>query len=361
MAEVKLARRNFLKGAGAAGAAGAAVVTGLTACSPETATAAAPVAPEVWHTLNATEAAFITAAVDTLIPADDLTPSGSEFGLAVFIDRQLAGAFGNGARLYRQGPFLPGKPEHGYQLALTPREFFRAGIESTNQWTQKTYGKDFDRLNEAERTEAMKALEEGKPEFAGFKSSMFFDAAAPAHHGRVLRRSDLWRQSRQGGVEDDRLPRSAGQLPRRDQDLFQQEIRQGDRSPSRTFRKEGERWSPMLKEVDAVIVGMGWTGSILARELTKAGLERRRPRARRACAARARISRSRASATSSNIRSARSCSRTRRWKRSACAMRAARPRCRCGGWARSCRARMSAAPARIGTARPGAVSKPTTC
>jgi len=27
-----------------------------------------------------------------------------------------------------------------------------------------------------------------------------------------------------------------------------------------------------LKEVDAVMVGMGWTGSIVARELTKAGL-----------------------------------------------------------------------------------------
>jgi gluconate 2-dehydrogenase gamma chain len=175
MAEVKLARRNFLKGAGAAGAAGAALATGLTACSPETATATAPAAPDVWHTLNATEAAFISAAVDTLIPADDLTPSGSAVGLAVFIDRQLAGAFGNGARLYRQGPFLPGKPEHGYQLALTPREFFRAGIESTNQWTQKTYGKDFDRLSEAERVEAMTALEAGKPEFTGFKSSMFFD------------------------------------------------------------------------------------------------------------------------------------------------------------------------------------------
>ena len=178
MAEVKLARRNFLQGAGAAGAAGAVLATGLTACTPEAATTAAaapPAEPQVWHTLNATEAAFITAAVDTLIPADNLTPSGSDVGLAVFIDRQLAGAFGNGARLYRQGPFLPGKPEHGYQLALTPREFFRSGIESTNQWTQKTYGKDFDRLSEAERVEAMKALEEGKPEFTGFKSSMFFD------------------------------------------------------------------------------------------------------------------------------------------------------------------------------------------
>lgn len=28
-----------------------------------------------------------------------------------------------------------------------------------------------------------------------------------------------------------------------------------------------------LKEVDAVMVGMGWTGSIMARELTKAGLQ----------------------------------------------------------------------------------------
>ena len=27
-----------------------------------------------------------------------------------------------------------------------------------------------------------------------------------------------------------------------------------------------------LKEVDAVVVGMGWTGAIMARELTKAGL-----------------------------------------------------------------------------------------
>src|ERR1700693_505774 len=28
----------------------------------------------------------------------------------------------------------------------------------------------------------------------------------------------------------------------------------------------------LLKEVDAVVIGVGWTGSIMARELTKAGL-----------------------------------------------------------------------------------------
>jgi gluconate 2-dehydrogenase gamma chain len=179
MAEIKLPRRDFLKAAGAAGVAGAATATGMAACSPqtETAQAATPAAePEIWLTLNATEAAFIKAAVDTLIPADEYTPSGTDVGLATFIDRQLAGGFGNGARLYRSGPFLPGKPELGYQLALSPREFFRAGIAEANAWTTKTYGKEFDRLTPEQREEAMKALESGKADFGGgFTSAFFFD------------------------------------------------------------------------------------------------------------------------------------------------------------------------------------------
>src|SRR5712692_4052677 len=44
-----------------------------------------------------------------------------------------------------------------------------------------------------------------------------------------------------------------------------------NRNPSRTSR-EGAEMTTRLKEVDAVMVGMGWTGSIMARELTKAGL-----------------------------------------------------------------------------------------
>ena len=176
MAEVKLPRRDFLKAAGAAGAASAAAVTGIAACSPETQTAEAAPEPEIWLTLNATEAAFIKAAMDTLIPADELTPSGTDVGLATFIDRQLAGGFGNGAKLYRSGPFLPAKPELGYQLALSPREFFRAGIAQSNAWTTKPYGKEFDRLTPEQRDEAMKALESGKAEFnGGFTSAFFFD------------------------------------------------------------------------------------------------------------------------------------------------------------------------------------------
>ena len=175
----KIGRRGFLVGAGAAAAALAPEVPPAQAQTPPPAAAtpaAAAPAAEAWLTLTQTEAAFIEATVDVLIPADELTPSGSDCGVAVFVDRQLAGAWGNGARLYRQGPFLKAKPELGYQLALTPREFFAAGIEAANAYTRKTYGKEFDRLTEAQREETLKAMEAGKAQFVAFSSTQFFNA-----------------------------------------------------------------------------------------------------------------------------------------------------------------------------------------
>src|SRR5258708_24305301 len=176
MVDETIPRREFLKGAMIGTAA-------LAAGNPAPAAAQTPAAAvsdsadaEPLLTLTATEHAFIVAAVDTIIPADELSPSGSDCGVATFIDRQLAGAYGMGARLYRQGPFPKAKPELGYQLALNPREFFRAGIEQANAWTRKTYGKDFDRLSEQDREAALKAMDDGKAPFLGFSSRMFFDA-----------------------------------------------------------------------------------------------------------------------------------------------------------------------------------------
>src|SRR5579862_7868474 len=174
MTENSIPRRRFLVGAGTAVAA--SLASTAEAQTPQTAPAAPTPEPEPLLTLTPTEHAFIVAAVDTLIPADELSPSGSDCGVAVFIDRQLAGAYGNGARLYRDGPFHKAKPELGYQLPLNPREFFRAGIAAANDWSRKTYGKDFDRLAEADREAALKAMEAGKAEFSGFSSRMFFNA-----------------------------------------------------------------------------------------------------------------------------------------------------------------------------------------
>jgi gluconate 2-dehydrogenase gamma chain len=177
MADETIPRRDFLKGAVGTAAALTTVrsVPAEAQPAPPTAAPASPDA-EPLLTLTATEHAFIVAAVDTIIPADELSPSGSDCGVAAFIDRQLAGAYGMGARLYHQGPFPKAKPELGYQLALNPREFFRAGIESANAWTRKTYGKDFDRLSGPDREAALKAMEDNKAPFPGFSSRTFFDA-----------------------------------------------------------------------------------------------------------------------------------------------------------------------------------------
>jgi gluconate 2-dehydrogenase gamma chain len=175
-----IARRSFLKGAGAAGTAAATLGGTLTApalaqTAPPAPVANVPPAAEPLLTLTATEAAFLSAAYDTFIPADRLSPSGTDCGLVAFIDRQLAGAWGGGARLYRGGPFIKGTREQGYQLSLTPREFFAAGIRATNAWTRKTYGKDFDRLPPAERDAALKTMDAGKAELAEVNGKQFFE------------------------------------------------------------------------------------------------------------------------------------------------------------------------------------------
>jgi len=180
MADETIPRRKFLVGAGLAGTA---VATGLTQTTP--AEAQAPAAPaaatpsaapqaEPLLLLNETEHAFVVAAVDTMIPADELSPSGSDCGCATYIDRQLASAWGGGAKMYRSGPYLKGKPEQGYQLSLTPAQFMTTGIAAANAWSRKTYGRDFDRLDLDKRIEALTAMQEGKAAFESFNSRAFF-------------------------------------------------------------------------------------------------------------------------------------------------------------------------------------------
>src|SRR3984885_7549924 len=180
MSDETIPRRKFLLGAGIAGTA---VATGLTPSEPvqaqapgAPATPAATAAPqaEPLLLLNETEHAFVVAAVDTMIPADELSPSGSDCGVATYIDRQLASAWGGGAKMYRAGPYFKSKPEQGYQLPLTPAQFITAGLAAANDWSRKTYGRDFDRLDPDKRIEALKAMEEGNAAFANLNSRAFF-------------------------------------------------------------------------------------------------------------------------------------------------------------------------------------------
>jgi len=188
MADETIPRRNFLLGAGTAVAAGLAPLApaqGAQAGDQQTRAAAegaATAEPEPFLTLSATEAAFLSAAADTMIPADELSPSGTDCGVLTYIDRQLAGAYGAAAKMYRSGPFRRGKPEQGYQLSLTPRQYFATGIAAANEWSRKTYGKEFDRLTPSDRMSALSAMEHGTAQFENFSAHAFFVRL----HGMVM-------------------------------------------------------------------------------------------------------------------------------------------------------------------------------
>jgi gluconate 2-dehydrogenase gamma chain len=163
-AKEDIGRRDFLKGAMVGGAA--AATTSLEIATPAQAQAATPAAAG-YSFLNLEEAAFVEALVDHMVPADELTPKGTDMGINVYIDRALAGAWGKGDRLYTQGPWKTGVPSQGYQLPLTPAQLYRAGISATNAYCTKIYGKPFDRLDEKQREEVLVGLSSGKVSFEG--------------------------------------------------------------------------------------------------------------------------------------------------------------------------------------------------
>lgn len=171
MTEPGFGRRDFLKTAVVGGAAAAAGIQDAQAAPAAEAAAAAVAAPPTpaavpaYEFLNLEEAAFVEALVDHMVPADHLTPKGTDLGVNVYIDRALAGGWGKGDRLYMQGPWKQGVPNQGYQLPLTPAELYRAGIAATNAYCRKTFGKPFDQIDAGQRERVLVGLSTAKISF----------------------------------------------------------------------------------------------------------------------------------------------------------------------------------------------------
>jgi gluconate 2-dehydrogenase gamma chain len=123
----KDSRRNLLKGAFIGGigvGSGVLSPSQVTAQSISNGKESGTTNPSyVFFTPN--EADWIEAVVNHMIPADHLTPSGSDLGVNLFIDRALNDGWGKGDRLYLDGPWERGTPTQGYQLPLTPAQLYR--------------------------------------------------------------------------------------------------------------------------------------------------------------------------------------------------------------------------------------------
>lgn len=138
--------------------------------------------------LTPPEVRFLAAAVERLIPTDELGPGAKDADVTVYIDRQLCSVWGSHGRNYRGGPWLEGTPEQGFQSRLTPREIYRAGIRETNLYCREKYDKLFEFLAPAQQDEVLQALEQGSVELPSLSSKLFFEL--------------LWRNTEEGFFAD---------------------------------------------------------------------------------------------------------------------------------------------------------------
>jgi gluconate 2-dehydrogenase gamma chain len=101
--------------------------------------------------LSQAEALMVAAAASRIFPNDELGLGAREAGVAIYIDRQLAGPWGRDLRRYAQGPFEENAPaEFGYQGAATPQQIYRQGLKEL---------KGFGGLGPEEQDQKLKQIE----------------------------------------------------------------------------------------------------------------------------------------------------------------------------------------------------------
>ena len=139
---------------------------------------------EAFITFGLTEQNEVEAMVENIIPTDSNGAGAKEAGVIFFIDHQLAGDYGNNARMFMKGPFVPaGKtgsitvggitypggtaaqifsgPAYQYNMSL--REFWRTSLNSVETYSNSAYGKNFENLTSAQQTQVLTDLYNNKP------------------------------------------------------------------------------------------------------------------------------------------------------------------------------------------------------
>ena len=210
-----LHRRSFLTAGALAGASAvvgtsdtavARTIQGKVPWAPHEADAPEPLQSPNFVYFTPAEVRFINAATERLIPRDELGPGANDVGVTLFIDRQLAGPFGQGARWYMQGPWAKGEKTQGFQSRMPPAEMYRAAIKAIdahvagdqsgarptnsggNPAGAPASAKVFADLSPADQDKLLKQLEEGTVQLSGFDTTAFFKI--------------LWQNTKEGMFSD---------------------------------------------------------------------------------------------------------------------------------------------------------------
>jgi gluconate 2-dehydrogenase gamma chain len=189
--EVNLVRRRLILGgavAGLGGAVAAAIHDGELGSPPQTFRGAVPwrggtadappgASGSGYVFFTTEEVAFIEAAVSRLIPNDSVGPGAVEANVPFFLDRQLAGKFGQGDHYYLRGPWPKGTPEQGYQTRFNPAQLYRAAISAIDKYANANFNVvSFSKLLAEDQDKVLKGLESGAITLDGSVDSKTFFA-----------------------------------------------------------------------------------------------------------------------------------------------------------------------------------------
>jgi gluconate 2-dehydrogenase gamma chain len=175
-------RRNFLRTSGsvalvpATGAAATKTPARPGAGAHAHAATAAGTTTTPYQFFRADESPFVEAAVERLIPPDEIGPSAIEAGVPGYIDKQLAGAWGAGERLYRSGPWRAGAPTQGYQLPYTPAELYRTALRGIRADLERAGRGRFEKLAGSEQDAYLTLLQTTPRDIGGVPGNVFFES-----------------------------------------------------------------------------------------------------------------------------------------------------------------------------------------
>lgn len=172
-------RRKFIKNTGIAtgGVVGGTLLGGLIGnpFSKEQTTE-----PEKKETVNYSETRMffkrkedfdvLSSATECIFPEDELGAGAIELGAPYFIDKQLAGPWGENAQDYMKKPFVVSK-----ETPLNRRDIFLQGIRKITEVSKKEHDENFYDLEEDQQIEILEKFDKSEIEMLLVSSGEFFN------------------------------------------------------------------------------------------------------------------------------------------------------------------------------------------
>lgn len=140
---------------------------------------------------------ILSAATERIFPKNDNGPGAIELGIPYFIDKQLAGSWGNNAKEYMRGPFTQNlqvkdqsrdqdsqgpntetqspTPTPRYQTRLNRSEVFILGLRKLDSVAQEKFELKFADADGSQQDEILQMFENNEVDLAGVNAETFFN------------------------------------------------------------------------------------------------------------------------------------------------------------------------------------------